>query len=102
MCIRDSLYGAAEMALSAPEDGTLDMLAISQNFGRLSALSMLLYFLVGPYVNIIMYQNAILPSITVPTIGIVLMISVIAFPSRFSLWSSLFAFYSVTVLFLTV
>jgi hypothetical protein len=97
-----SLYGAAEMALSAPEDGTLDMLAISQNFGRLSALSMLLYFLVGPYVNIIMYQNAILPSITVPTIGIVLMISVIAFPSRFSLWSSLFAFYSVTVLFLTV
>lgn len=97
-----SLYGAAEMALSAPEDGPLDMLSISQNFGRLSALSMLLYFLVGPYVNIVMYQNAILPSIAVPALGIILMVLVMAFPSRFSLWSTLFSLYSMTVLFLTV
>lgn len=97
-----SLYGAAEMALSAPEEGTLDMLSISQEFGRLSALSMLLYFLVGPYVNIVMYENAILPSLAIPAAGIFLMVLVMAFPVRFSLWSSLFALYSVIVLGLTV
>ncbi|RZV50374.1 MAG: hypothetical protein EX270_11520, partial [Pseudomonadales bacterium] len=45
------VYGAAEMALPSPEENNLDMLEESQSLGRLSALSMLLYFLVGPYVN---------------------------------------------------
>ena len=97
-----SLYGAAEMALTAPEDGPVDMLQGSQQLGRLSALSMLLYFLVGPYVNIVMYNNAVLPSVIVPVIGIVLMVLVIAIPARFSLWSFLFALYSITVLMVTV
>ena len=96
------IYGAAEMALTAPEEGTVDMLKESQQLGRLSALSMLLYFLVGPYVNIAMYNNAILPSIAVPAIGIVLMLLVITIPSNFKLWSVLFSFYSLAVLALTV
>jgi hypothetical protein len=96
------IYGAAEMALTAPEEGTVDMLKESQQLGRLSALSMLLYFLVGPYVNIVMYNNAILPSIAVPAIGIVLMLLVITIPSNFKLWSVLFSFYSLAVLALTV
>ena len=96
------LYGAAEMALSAPEDGTLDMLKTSQELGRLSALSMLLYFLVGPYVNIVMYNNAIFPSIAVPSLGILLMALVIFLPARFKIWSLLFALYSLSVLLITI
>ena len=63
------LYGAAEMALPAPEESKIDMLEQSKGLGRLSAASMLLYFLVGPYVNISMYGNAIIPSIAVPSVG---------------------------------
>lgn len=96
------IYGAAEMALTAPEEGTVDMLKESQQLGRLSALSMLLYFLVGPYVNIVMYRNAILPSLAIPAIGILLMVLVITIPSRFRLWSVLFSFYSLAVLMVTV
>ncbi len=96
------IYGAAEMALSAPEKGPIDMLKESQQLGRLSALSMLLYYLVGPYVNIAMYNNPILPSIAVPSIGILLMVLVITIPARFKLWSVLFSLYSLTVLVLTV
>ena len=96
------IYGAAEMALSAPEENTLDMLQESQHLGRLSALSMLLYFLVGPYVNIVMYKNAIIPSLAVPSVGILLMVLVIVFPERFRLWSVLFALYSVSIIALTV
>ena len=96
------LYGAAEMALSTPEDGIIDMLKESQHFGRLSALSMLLYFLVGPYVNIFMYKKAVMPFVAVPSIGILLMVLVIVFPARFKLWSVLFAVYSLSVIALTV
>jgi hypothetical protein len=96
------LYGSAEMALSEPVDGNLDMLLQSQQTGRLSALFMLLYFLVGPYVNIVMYNNAILPSVVVPVAGIVLMLLTMFIPSRFKIWSVLFASYSLVVLFLTV
>jgi hypothetical protein len=96
------IYGAAEMALSAPEDGVHDMLQDSQHLGRLSAFSMLLYFLVGPYVNIFMYQNAIIPSLLVPSLGILLMVMVIVFPERFKLWSVLFALYSIIIVALTV
>lgn len=96
------IYGAAEMALTAPEEGPVDMLKESQQLGRLSAVSMLLYFLVGPYVNIAMYSNAILPSIAVPAIGMLLMVLVITIPSRFKLWSVLFALYSFGILMVTV
>ena len=96
------IYGAAEMALTVPEEGTVDMLKESQQLGRLSALSMLFYFLVGPYVNIAMYDNEILPSIAVPAVGILLMALVIVIPARFKLWSVLFSLYSVGVLFVTV
>ncbi len=90
------------MALSVPEDGILDMLHESQHLGRLSALSMLLYFLVGPYVNIVMYNNAIMPSLIVPSVGILLMLLVILLPERFKLWSLLFALYSFIVILVTV
>lgn len=96
------IYGASEMALTAPEQGTLDMLKESQQLGRLSALSMLLYFLVGPYVNIAMYDNAIIPSIIVPSIGMTLMVLVITIPSRFKMWSLLFSIYSFGILLVTV
>lgn len=96
------IYGAAEMALSAPEDGVHNMLHESQNIGRLSAFSMLLYFLVGPYVNIFMYENTIIPSLLVPSMGILLMLLVIVFPERFTLWSPLFALYSMIIVVLTV
>tara|TARA_R110002073_G_scaffold251342_2_gene413953 strand:- start:364 stop:678 length:315 start_codon:yes stop_codon:yes gene_type:complete len=95
------IYGAAEMALSAPEE-QINMLEESQQFGRLSALFMLLYFLVGPYVNIIMYNRPLLPSILFPSVGIILMILVIVFPNRFKVLSLIFALYSMLILFLTV
>jgi len=97
-----ALYGAAEMALTAPEDGSHNMLKNSMTLGRLSALSLLLYFLVGPYVNIIMYNNPVLPSLAVPAIGILLMTLVIALPSRFRIWSPTFLLYSSVVLYLTI
>lgn len=90
------------MSLTAPEEGTVDMLQESQQLGRISAFSMLLYFLVGPYVNIAMYKNAILPSIAVPLVGMVLMVLVIVMPQRFKLWSVLFSLYSLGVLMVTV
>jgi len=96
------LYGAAEMALSAPSDDTYYMLRQSKDLGRLSALSMLLYFLVGPYVNRVMYNNAVIPSVAVPSVGIVLMLATLFIPARFPLWSLLFGGYSVGILFLTV
>jgi hypothetical protein len=97
-----SLYGAAEMALTAPEEGPIDMLKVSQDLGRLSALSMLLYFLVGPYVNIVMYGHGVFPSVAVPSVGILLMILVIILPARFNVLSLLFAVYSAGVMLLTI
>ena len=86
-----------------PRRNDLDMLQESQNLGRLSALSMLLYFFVGPYVNIIMYNNdAVIPSLVVPSLGIGLMALVISAPKRFPLWSMLFLIYSISILVLTV
>ena len=90
------------MALTVPEKGAVDMLKDSRELGRLSALSMLLYFLVGPYVNIVMYSNAVLPSLAIPSVGIVLMVLVITLPARFILWSLLFSIYSFCVLIVTV
>lgn len=95
------IYGAAEMALSAPEE-EINMLEESQQFGRLSAIFMLLYFLIGPYVNIVMYDRPLLPSLLFPLLGIVLMLFVIVFPNRFKILSFLFSLYSLLILFLTV
>ncbi len=97
-----ALYGAAEMALTAPDEGNANMLENSQDLGRLSALSMLLYFLVGPYVNIFMYENAVFPSLAVPSLGLLLMSFVIFWPARFQVWSAVFAVYSTCVLLLTI
>ncbi|MDO8909352.1 MAG: hypothetical protein Q7W55_12750 [Pseudohongiella sp.] len=96
------LYGAAEMALSVPAEEKYDMLQQSQQLGRLSALSMLLYFLVGPYVNIAMYNNAVMPSVAVPSAGILLMLLTIFFPARFTVWSALFVCYTIGILMLTI
>jgi hypothetical protein len=96
------LYFAAEMALAEPSAETFDMIRHSQQLGRLSALSMMLYFLVGPYVNIVMYDNPVLLSVTVPLLGIVLMLVMIISPARFALWSVLFTAHALMVLLLTV
>lgn len=96
------IYGAAEMALSVPDDEDINMLEQSQQLGRLSALSMLFYFLIGPYVNIVMYGRPALPSLIFPSVGIILVVLVMLFPSRFKLLSSLFGLYSLLILFVTV
>ena len=95
------IYGAAEMALSAPDE-EIDMLEESQQFGRLSAIFMLLYFLIGPYVNIVMYNRPILLSLVFPSLGIALMLLVIFFPKRFAMLSPLFALYALLILSVTV
>jgi hypothetical protein len=96
------LYGAAELALSPPESESLDLLDESRRLGRLSALSMLMYFLVGPYVNIFMYGYGVMPSITVPSVGIGLMVSTILVPEKFPTWAIFFAAYSAFILALTI
>ncbi|CAA0116624.1 Uncharacterised protein [Halioglobus japonicus] len=95
------IYGAAEMALPDPDDGQFDMLEHSQSLGRFSAMSMLVYFLIGPYVNIFMFQNPVELSIAIPAAGIVLMILVIAVPRWFKGVSIIFGLYSMAVLYLT-
>lgn len=96
------LYGASEMALSEPGEEGLDMLRESQRWGRLSALFMLMYFFVGPYINIVKLDAPVVPSLIVPAIGIVLMALVISVPKHFRSWSMLFLIYSMSILVLTV
>lgn len=96
------VYGAAEMALPVPEgSGNLDFLIHSESLGRLSCLSMLLYFLVGPYVNVTMFGNPLLPSLIVPAIGMILTGLMIAIPRFFSTLALVFAAYSALILSLT-
>lgn len=96
------IYGAAEMALPVPEeDLELDFLQHSQTLGRLSALSMLLYFCMGPYVNIAIFGNDTLPSLVVPAIGILMMGLIIALPRFFSFFSILFLAYTLLILLAT-
>jgi hypothetical protein len=95
------IYGAAEMALPVPNEDELDMLQHSQHLGRLSALSMLMYFAIGPYVNLAMYHNPVLPAIILPLIGILLMVLMITVPRWFQRLSALFAVYSLLILYLT-
>ncbi|MFT5691846.1 MAG: hypothetical protein ACI92E_001176 [Oceanicoccus sp.] len=96
------IYGAAEMALPDSDDGGYEMLGHSQSQGRFSAFSMLAYFLIGPYVNVAMFNNPIALSIAIPAVGIVLMILVIAIPRWFQVLSVFFAAYSLLVLYATV
>ena len=97
------IYGAAEMALPVPEAGPLDFLRHSENLGRLSALSMLVYFIIGPYVNLVMLKNPLpfLPALLAPAIGISLTGMMILLPKWFRPLSAVFAVYSVCILYAT-
>jgi hypothetical protein len=95
------IYGAAEMALPDPDDEHYDMLLHSQSLGRFSAMSMLVYFLIGPYVNIFMFDNSIRISIAIPALGVLLMLLVIVIPRWFKSLSVIFGTYSVIVMYLT-
>jgi hypothetical protein len=95
------IYGAAEMALPVPNECELNMLEHSQHLGRLSAVSLLVYFAIGPYVNLRMYNNPGMASIVLPLLGALLMAMVIAQPRWFKALSVIFAFYTVFILYLT-
>ena len=94
--------GRLKWSLSEPGEQGLDMFLESQRWGRLSAFFMLLYFFVGPYINIFKFNAPVLPSLVVPSIGIALMVLVIGLPRHFRSWSVLFLIYSTSILVLTV
>jgi hypothetical protein len=100
------VYGAAELALPSEDfditdDSELDFLRHSLSFGRFSALSMLGYFCIGPYVNITLFGNPPLPSTVVPLIGGVLMLLVSLKPAWFRVLSVVFYCYALLILYLT-
>ncbi|MEM9301735.1 MAG: hypothetical protein AAGE01_06470 [Pseudomonadota bacterium] len=100
------IYGAADLALPLEDYDTstadeLDFGTHSRTLGRLSALSMLGYFCIGPHVNINMLGNPVLPSVVFPIIGSVLMLLIALKPAWFSAWSLTFAGYAVVILYLT-
>ena len=96
------VYGAAEMALPVPEGNrTLHFLEHSQGLGRLSALSMLMYFAIGPYVNVSLFGNPLLASLALPAVGVILMGLIMAIPRAFAALSVLFAIYTAVILTLT-
>ncbi len=96
------VFFAAEMSLPGDEgSGGADMLLHSQEMGRLSALSMLVYFLVGPYVNLVMYHNPVLAALIVPAIGVVITGLMVLRSSWFETLMPLFALYSIIILYLT-
>lgn len=100
------VYGAAELALPTEDfdmtDNTeLDFLAHSRTLGRVSAMSMLGYFAVGPYVNLTMFKNPPIPSYGFPIIGGLIMLGMILKPAWFRALSVLFTVYTFIVLYLT-
>ena len=100
------IYGSAELALPTEDydisdDSELDFLAHSTSLGRGSALSMLGYFAVGPYVNILLFDNPVLPSVLFPLLGASLMLLMAFRPGWFKLLSVLFAVYTALILLLT-
>ncbi len=95
------IYGAAELALPVPNEDELDMLQHSQTLGRLSAFSMLVYFAIGPYVNLAMYHNPVLPALLLPLLGILLMVLMMSIPRWFRVVSVIFSAYSLLILYLT-
>lgn len=100
------VYGAAELALPTEDydiaDNTeLDFLAHSRSLGRLSALSMLGYFCIGPYVNLTLFDNPALPSIGFPILGGILMLLIVLRPAWFQAVAVVFLFYTLVILYLT-
>ena len=100
------LYGAAELALPSEDyditdDSELDFLAHSRSLGRVSALSMLGYFCVGPYVNITLFGTPALLSIVFPVIGGSLMLLIALKPAWFKFLSVISFFYAIIILYLT-
>jgi hypothetical protein len=100
------IYGAAELSLPSEDynisdDSELDFLAHSQSFGRLSALAMLVYFGIGPYVNMALLNNPPLASVLLPVPGILLMLFTAWQPKWFKGLSVAFAAYTLLILFLT-
>ena len=100
------VYGAAELALPTEDydisdDTELDFLAHSRSLGRVSALSMLGYFAVGPYVNLTMFGNPPLPSFAFPALGAVLMALIILRPNWFKSLAVVFTAYTLLILYLT-
>jgi len=100
------VYGAAELALptedyDVSDDSELNFLAHSRSLGRVSALSMLGYFAVGPYVNLTMFNNLPLPSFGFPIAGGVLMALIMLRPNWFKWLSVLFTIYTILILYLT-
>ena len=96
------VYGASEMALPVPEgQGDINFLSHSQSLGRLSATSMLLYFAIGPYVNIHLFGEPALPALLVPLLGVALMLVIITLPRAFKWMSLLFGCYTAAILFIT-
>jgi len=100
------IYGAAELALPTEDydisdNSELVFLDHSRSFGRLSALSMLGYFCIGPYVNITMFNHSPMLSFVFPAIGGSLMLLIALKRTWFEFLSVVFAAYAVLVLFLT-
>ncbi len=100
------VYGAAELALPTEDfdvsDNTeLNFLAHSRTLGRVSAMSMLGYFAVGPYVNLTMFGHPPLPSYGFPILGGGLMLLMISKPQWFKWLSVVFTGYTVLILYLT-
>jgi hypothetical protein len=100
------VYGAAELALPTEDydtssDTELVFLAHSRSFGRLSALSMLGYLCIGPYVNITMFGNPPLLSFLFPVVGGSLMLLIALRPAWFQFLTVVFAAYAILVLYLT-
>ena len=100
------VYGAAEMALPVEDydvasDAELDFLNHSRSLGRVSAGSLLGYFLIGPYLNIRMFENPPIPSVVVAAIGVVMMLLMLLRPAWFQVMTVLFAIYAAGVLYLT-
>ncbi len=100
------VYGAAELALPTEDfdvsDNTeLDFLAHSRSLGRVSAMSMLGYFAVGPYVNLTMLDTPALPSFGFPILGGSLMALMMLRPQWFKWLSVVFSGYTVLILYLT-
>jgi hypothetical protein len=95
------IYGAAELALPVPEQEAVVFLEHSQSLGRLSALSMLMYFAIGPYVNLTMYNTPLFGALFVPIVGIVLMLLVIFRAGWFKPVSLVFAGYTLGLLYMT-
>ena len=100
------VYGAAELALpledyDISDNAELDFLAHSQSLGRVSALSLLGYFCVGPYVNLTMFDTPLLPSVGFPILGGTLTLLTVLKPAWFKALAVVFAGYTVLILYLT-